>query len=72
MKALRPYAAIWLSARLIDELSGARDPKRLFWWVLLLLVSGAALMLAEGILLRWSEYEASRNEQMSERIFMEK
>lgn len=72
VKALRPYAAIWLSARLIDELSGARDPKRLFWWVLLLLVSGAALMLAEGILLRWSEYEASRNEQMSERIFMEK
>lgn len=72
VKALRPYAAIWLSARLIDELSGARDPKRLFWWVLLLLVSGAALMLAEGILLRWSEYEVSRNEQMSERIFMEK
>ncbi len=29
-------------------------------------------MLAEGILLRWSEYEVSRNEQMSERIFMEK
>lgn len=72
VKALRPYAAIWLSARLIDELSGARDQKRLFWWVLLLLVSGVALMLAEGILLRWSEYEASRNEQMSERIFMEK
>lgn len=72
VKALRPYAAIWLSARLIDELSGARDSERLFWWVLLLLVSGAALMLAEGILLRWSEYEASRNEQMSERIFMEK
>lgn len=72
VKALRPYAAIWLSARLIDELSGARDQKRLFWWVLLLLLSGAALMLAEGILLRWSEYEASRNEQMSERIFMEK
>ncbi len=72
VKALRPYAAIWLSARLIDELSGARDSDRLFWWVLLLLVSGAALMLAEGIFLRWSEYEASRNEQMSERIFMEK
>lgn len=72
VKALRPYAAIWLSARLIDELSGARDSDRLFWWVLLLLLSGAALMLAEGILLRWSEYEASRNEQMSERIFMEK
>ena len=64
VKALRPYAAIWLSARLIDELSGARDSDRLFWWVLLLLVSGAALMLAEGIFLRWSEYEASRNEQM--------
>lgn len=72
VKALRPYAAIWLSARLIDELSGARDSDRLFWWALLLLLSGAALMLAEGILLRWSEYEASRNEQMSERIFMEK
>lgn len=72
VKALRPYVTIWLSARLIDELSGARDPEKLIQWVFLLLISAAVLMFAEGILLRWSEYESSGNEQMFERVFIEK
>ena len=35
--ALSPYLTIWLSARLIDELTGARDPQRLGNYVILIL-----------------------------------
>ena len=34
--ALSPYLTIWLSARLIDELTGARDPQRLGNYVILI------------------------------------
>ncbi|NEG78710.1 ABC transporter ATP-binding protein [Bifidobacterium avesanii] len=57
MKAALPYATIWFSARLIDELAGARDPARLRMWVLLILAVGAALGLAAAVFARWRDAE---------------
>ena len=34
LTALSPYATVWLSAQLVGELSGGRDPHRLMVWVL--------------------------------------
>ncbi|MBT1179882.1 ABC transporter ATP-binding protein [Bifidobacterium vespertilionis] len=52
-----PYATIWLSARLIDELAGARDPDRLRMWVLLTLAVGLALGLASAAAKHWANAE---------------
>ena len=58
--ALAPYGTIWLSARIISELSGGRDPQRLAFWAALTVGATALLALANGALKRWMEYERSR------------
>ncbi len=59
--ALVPYVTIWLSAQIINELAGGRDPQRLFQLVLIQLISAAGMALVSGVLLRWKncEYESS-------------
>ena len=57
LKAALPYATIWFSARLIDELAGARDPGRLRMWVILILGVGLAMGLAAGAFARWRAAE---------------
>lgn len=54
--AASPYFTIWLSARLINELAGARDPARLRTLVLAILITGAFLALLNGILGRLKNY----------------
>lgn len=58
--ALAPYVTIWLSARIISELSGGRDPQRLAFWAALTVGVTALLALANGALKRWMGYERSR------------
>lgn len=58
--ALAPYMTIWLSARIISELSGRRDPQLLALWAALTVGVTALLALANGALKRWLEYERSR------------
>ena len=58
--ALAPYLTIWLSARIISELAGGRDPRRLAFWAALTVGVTALLALAGGALNRWREYERSR------------
>ena len=58
--ALAPYVTIWLSARIISELSGGRDPQRLAFWAALTVGATALLALANGALKRWTGYERSR------------
>ena len=58
--ALAPYGTIWLSARIISELSGGRDPQRLAFWAALTVGVTALLALANGALKRWMGYERSR------------
>lgn len=54
--AVSPYVGIWISARILNELAGARDPGRLQSLVLLALISGALLALGNALLNRWKSY----------------
>ncbi|NEG78835.1 ATP-binding cassette domain-containing protein [Bifidobacterium avesanii] len=58
LAAALPYATIWFSARLIDELAGARDPARLRMWVILILAVGAVLGLAAAAAKHWANAES--------------
>ena len=58
-RAATPYVTIWLSAQIVTELAGARNPAALRNWVFLLLGSSALLMLIEGILKHWHDYKQS-------------
>ena len=49
IRSIAPYVTIWFSARIIDELTGNRDPQRL-WQLVLLTVSVTGLMTLLGIL----------------------
>lgn len=71
-KALSPYVTIWLSAQIINELSGNKSPERLFQLVLIQLVSAALLALFTGMLNRWYNYETDSMKRKSDSIWMEK
>ncbi|MEE0799924.1 MAG: ABC transporter ATP-binding protein [Gemmiger sp.] len=58
-RALAPYLTIWLSARIIAELSGGRDARRLAFWAMLTVGATALLALGNGVLKRWSDRERS-------------
>ncbi|MBM6706385.1 ABC transporter ATP-binding protein [Bifidobacterium pullorum subsp. saeculare] len=61
LTACGPYATIWLSARLIDELAGARDPSRLAFWAVLTLGVTAVVSLATAASLHWKNREDGAN-----------
>ncbi len=52
--SLTPYVGIYLSARIIDELTGSRDPERIRFLVLMALISAAVIALVSALLSRWS------------------
>lgn len=52
--SLSPYVGIWLSARIIDELSGGRDPGRLTALITATLLSYVLISLISLALSRWS------------------
>ena len=51
--ALSPYAVVWLSAQLINELASARRPDVLGNWVVLIIAVTAAVGLIKAALERW-------------------
>ena len=53
VKAISPYATIWLSAQLINELATFRRPEVLGKWVILIIIVTAAMSLAKAALERW-------------------
>ncbi len=53
--AAAPYVGIWFSAQILNELSGARDPRRLLILVLLTVGISAAMTLLISVLKRWKE-----------------
>ena len=63
---------IYLSARLINELAGSRDPQALLWWVGWQLGTLAFLTLAGGLCTRWAAYHEGAIDQRNDRIYMEK
>ncbi len=51
--ALTPYVGIYFSARIIDELAGGKDPRRLMLLVIITLVSAAVIALGTALLNKW-------------------
>ena len=54
-RALFPYATIWLSAQLINELASWRRPEVLGKWVLLIVTVTAAAGLLKAVLEHWEK-----------------
>ena len=70
--AIAPYVLIYLSARIIDELAGQRDPDQLFQLVLTQIIAAAALALLGDGLKRWEQYEQSGLFEQGFRFFVDK
>lgn len=72
ISALIPYLTLYFSARLLDELAGARMPERLTKWVILLLASDAAAYLLKALFFRWKEALRASLHYRGEEIFSRK
>lgn len=59
VKAVSPYATIWLSAQLINELASARRTDMLLQWVLLIIFVTAGVSLLNSVLERWNAAKES-------------
>ena len=70
--ALTPYVGIYLSALLINELSGARDPKRLTTLVVLTLTSAALITLVSILFNKWKDLKESAFWYKIYKIFSDK
>ena len=70
--ALTPYVSIWLSALVIDELTGDKDVERLKFLVLLTLTIGVVIALISALLNKWKETQNAGLGWKVKRIFSEK
>ncbi len=70
--ALNPYLEIWLSAQLVSEIAGNRDPARIKMWIWLVLISAAAVFLISSLLIRWKNAVTAGQYFKVQRIFDEK
>ena len=71
-KAIAPFVTIWVSAQLINELAGNRDPEILFRWVIIQLITSAVFALLNGAFSRWSTYEQHKAYVAQGQIYMDK
>ena len=71
-KAIAPFVTIWISAQLINELAGNRNPETLFRWVLIQLITSAIFALLNGAFTRWSTYEQYKSYAANGQIYMDK
>lgn len=72
VSALSPYATIWLSAQLINELASTRRADMLMRWVLLIIAVTALLGLVKSALERWHEARESAFYRQYDQLFSEK
>lgn len=70
--ALTPYAAIFLSAQIINELTGAKNADRLRFLVLLTLSIAALSALGEALLNKWRQTQTVQLWYKMKHIFTEK
>ena len=68
VKAASPYAIIWLSAQLINELSTLRRPELLSKWVILIVTVSAAAELLKAVLERWKNVRSERLDKQDETL----
>ena len=72
--ALTPYAVIFFSARILDELSGARRPAEIWLWVIWAVAAGGVLSVANALLTSWKNVQiaafwAGRDRLFSRKLF---
>ena len=72
VNALTPYVGIYLSARIIGELAGGRDPRKLFELVTVTLIATAFLTFLKGVLERWKKCEFDENYFKEEKLYLDK
>ena len=72
VKAASPYAAIWLSAQLINELASQRRLEVLGKWVGLILAVTAATELLKAVLERWKNGSSELFDKQYEALYTEK
>lgn len=70
--AFTPYASIYLSARIVGELAGARDVERLRKLVIITLGAEACLALAGALLTKWKNYTNAGTYFKVEQFYEEK
>ena len=68
--AVSPYAVVWFSARLVAELSDARDPQALAVDVAWVLGVTALLTLVRSVLLHWKSVEREQLNWQLEQLNM--
>ena len=72
VSALSPYATIWLSAQLINELASTRRTDMLMRWVLLIIAVTALLGLVKSALERWHAARTGAYYRQYDQLFSEK
>lgn len=70
--SLTPYIGIYLSALVIDELAGSRNPERLKLLVLLTLTSAAVISLISALLNKWNQIHNAGMWYKVDNIIMQK
>ncbi len=68
VKTVSPYVTIWLSAQLINELAGGRNPHALWQWVILTVLLTAGLNLLSAALYHWCEAVHSQDWERENRM----
>ena len=72
VKALTPYVTVFFSARIIDELAGARRVEELARLVVIALVSIGIMTLLTGLLLRFKEHIFTKYVYRKNHMFADK
>ena len=72
VSALTPFATIWLSAQLINELASDRRADMLMRWGLLIIAVTSLLGLVKSVLERWNAARESMFYQQHDQLFSEK
>ena len=70
--AVSPYVTVWFSARIINELAGARRAEELIHLVLTALTSMACMTLVTGLLLRWKTAITGKYTYRKSHLFADK
>ena len=72
VSGVMPYAGVYLSARVLEELAGARRPAALWRWVILTVAVTGALALAAHALEQWKKAYYQRFRQDRNRVYSDK
>ena len=70
--AVIPFALIYFSAQILNELAGARRPEQLWLWVWISVAVGGVLALLKALFVRWEATRQNVFYILKERLFSDK